>query len=74
MAETPSRNTVTNYILGRLSVQDFGRLAPHLEAVDLPLRKIWNGASAKSLASISRKAASPRSSLMATADKPLRSA
>jgi CRP-like cAMP-binding protein len=40
MTQFPSRNTVTNHVLAGLSVQDFGRLAPHLEAVDLPLRKM----------------------------------
>jgi hypothetical protein len=40
MSEIPSRKTVTNHVLAGLSVQDFARLAPHLEAVDLPLRKM----------------------------------
>ena len=40
MSETPSRKTVANQILAGLSVQDFGLLAPHLEAVDLPLCKM----------------------------------
>ncbi len=40
MTQFPSRNTVTNHVLAGLSVQDFGRLAPRLEAVDLPLRKM----------------------------------
>jgi CRP-like cAMP-binding protein len=40
MSQIPSRRTVTNHILAGLSVQDFTRLAPHLEAVDLPLRKM----------------------------------
>jgi CRP-like cAMP-binding protein len=40
MAQIPSRSTVTNRILAGLSLQDFARLARHLEAVDLPLRKM----------------------------------
>jgi CRP-like cAMP-binding protein len=40
MARIPSRDTVTNRILAQLSDQDFGVLAPHLETVDLPVRKV----------------------------------
>ena len=40
MSETLSRTTVTNHILAGLSAKEFDVLAPHLEAVDLPLRKM----------------------------------
>ena len=39
MPETPSRSTSKNRILSRLSQEDFALLEPHLEAVDLPVRK-----------------------------------
>ena len=39
MAKNPSRSQTANRILSRLSREDFGLLEPHLEAVDLPLRK-----------------------------------
>jgi CRP-like cAMP-binding protein len=38
MPESPSRRT-TNRILSRLSREDFDLLAPHLTAIDLPVRK-----------------------------------
>jgi CRP-like cAMP-binding protein len=40
MPETPLRTSVTNHILAGLSAQDFELLAPHLEAVDLPVRRV----------------------------------
>src|SRR2546423_10037595 len=39
MRESLSRSTTANRILARLSRDDFALLEPHLEAVDLPLRK-----------------------------------
>jgi CRP-like cAMP-binding protein len=39
MAKTQSRGTSPNHILSRLPARDFGLLEPHLEAVDLPLRR-----------------------------------
>jgi CRP-like cAMP-binding protein len=39
MPENPSRNRTSNRILSRLSREDFASLEPHLEAVDLPVRK-----------------------------------
>jgi CRP-like cAMP-binding protein len=39
MPETPSRSKTSNRILSRLSRADFGLLEPHLEGVDLPVRK-----------------------------------
>jgi CRP-like cAMP-binding protein len=39
MARTQSRAASPNHILSRLPAHDFGLLQPHLEAVDLPLRK-----------------------------------
>lgn len=40
MSEIASRDSVTNHVLSRLSDDDFGVLAPHLETVDLPVRKM----------------------------------
>jgi hypothetical protein len=40
MSEIPLRTSVTNHILAGLSAQDFELLAPHLEAVDLPVRRV----------------------------------
>jgi CRP-like cAMP-binding protein len=39
MPEDTSRSTTPNQLLSRLTRADFGLLEPHLEAVDLPLRK-----------------------------------
>lgn len=39
MPETAFRNTTSNRILSRLPREDFALLEPHLEAVDLPVRK-----------------------------------
>jgi CRP-like cAMP-binding protein len=39
MPDIPSRIRTSNRILARLSREDFDLLGPHLEAVDLPLRK-----------------------------------
>ena len=39
MAEPVSRATTPNRILSRLSRADFALLEPHLEAVDLPVKK-----------------------------------
>ena len=39
MPETPSRSRTSNRILSRLPREDFALLEPHLEAVDLPVRK-----------------------------------
>src|SRR5260370_30022011 len=38
MPETPQFGTTSNRLLSRLSREDFGLLAPHLEATDLPVR------------------------------------
>ncbi len=38
MPESPPFGTTSNRLLSRLSREDFGRLAPHLEAADLPVR------------------------------------
>jgi CRP-like cAMP-binding protein len=40
MPEAPHRSTTSNRILSRLSLADFDALAPHLQAVDLPVRKL----------------------------------
>jgi CRP-like cAMP-binding protein len=40
MLEKPSRTKTSNRILSRLSGEDFGLLADHLEIVDLPLRRV----------------------------------
>ena len=39
MLDNPTRTKTSNRILSRLSRQDFDLLGPHLEAVDLPVRK-----------------------------------
>ena len=39
MPENPSRSRTSNRILSRLPRQDFALLEPHLQAVDLPVRK-----------------------------------
>jgi CRP-like cAMP-binding protein len=39
MSESPAHRASPNRILSRLSRADFALLAPHLEAIDLPLRK-----------------------------------
>ena len=39
MPDPVSRNTTRNHILSGLTRADFGLLQPHLEAVDLPVRK-----------------------------------
>ncbi len=39
MPETPSRSNTSNRILSRLSREDYGLLEPHLDPVDLPVRK-----------------------------------
>jgi CRP-like cAMP-binding protein len=39
MPEQPSRRTITNRILSRLSPDDYELLAPNLQAIDLPVRK-----------------------------------
>src|SRR3954453_4852654 len=39
MPERLSRSTTANRILARLSRDDFALLEPHLEAVDLPVRR-----------------------------------
>ncbi|HEV7442951.1 MAG TPA: hypothetical protein VGO18_10185, partial [Steroidobacteraceae bacterium] len=39
MSKVLSPNTTANRILARLSHEDFGLLEPHLEAVELPLRR-----------------------------------
>lgn len=39
MPENPSRNGTSNRILARLAREDFALLQPHLQAVDLPVRK-----------------------------------
>jgi CRP-like cAMP-binding protein len=39
MADQPSRSKISNRILSRLSREDFGLLEPHLEPLDLPVRK-----------------------------------
>jgi len=39
MATNPARSRTANRILSRLSREDFGLLEPHLEAVDLPVRR-----------------------------------
>ena len=39
MPESASRNKTSNRILSRLSREDFDLLGPHLEAIDLPVRK-----------------------------------
>jgi CRP-like cAMP-binding protein len=39
MAEQPSRSRTSNRLLASLSGEDFALLEPHLEAVDLPVRK-----------------------------------
>jgi CRP-like cAMP-binding protein len=43
MPESPSRGRTSNHILARLSREDFALLEPHLEAVNLPLRKPLEG-------------------------------
>jgi CRP-like cAMP-binding protein len=40
MPENPSRSTTSNRILSRLSREDFDLLGPHLEPIDLPVRKL----------------------------------
>lgn len=40
MAERLSQTAVSNRLLSALSEEDFGLLAPHLESVELPLRKM----------------------------------
>jgi CRP-like cAMP-binding protein len=39
MPQNPSRNGTSNRILSRLSREDFALVEPHLQAIDLPVRK-----------------------------------
>jgi CRP-like cAMP-binding protein len=40
MPPNPSQSALSNHLLSALSDADFGLLAPHLETVDLPVRKV----------------------------------